>query len=54
MGCLTDLVNWHFFELQLSVVSQLEVMQYTRLVTTLPPQETDVSQHLAMLITYIN
>ncbi len=53
IGCLTDLVNWHFFKLQLSVAGRLEVVQYTMLVTTLSPKETDILQHLAILLAYL-
>jgi hypothetical protein len=53
IGCITDLIIWHFFKLQLSTVSRLEIMQYTRLQTKLPPQETDVSNHLAILKHYL-
>ena len=53
MGCLSDLVCWHFFELQLNIVGRMEVIQYTRLSTAMPPENTDVSKHLAMLMTYL-
>ena len=53
LGCLTDLIVWHYFALQLSIVGRLEIVQYTKLEMTLPPQETEVSQHLAMLTAYL-
>ena len=53
IGCITNLVTWHFFKVQLSTVSRLEIMQYTKLMTELPPKDTNVSDHLEILIDYL-
>ena len=51
LGCLTDLVNWHYIKLTRNRdTCKLEVTSYSKQTMTLPPTEMELSSHLLFLL----
>lgn len=54
VGCLTDLINWHYFHFHLKLDGTLEITKYSILYMDLPAKKEDISSHVHMLLEYVN
>lgn len=54
MGCLTDLINWHYFEFCLKLDGKLEITKYFRIIMDLPAKGEEMSSHVHVLLGRLN
>ncbi len=53
LGCLTDLVTWHYIALRRNDTGRLEVIYYYKWSMSIPPSSIEMSHHLSFLINYL-
>lgn len=50
VGCLTDLISWHYFEFKLNARNSMTISWYWKVEMSMPPTESEVLTHLNFVV----